>query len=812
MTTSPSLIEARPSGAQPKLTFKRYDDLVDVGIAGGPRDGLAIDAVVNMLPSLPNWPPQARHRYGARVQASARVILDWLTTHPGAGWQERWVTSGADGGVDWLDTLAVLNNPRGLRTVRADLVQGLSRLLLCRIFFSSYTFLASYRAFNLYSNVRQVFQPDMFAVIEERAGSLAGGDVRSSEALAAISKIVLHTGRDVDQLTADDLLTYRAYLYRGGRNDEAPGVHLAWSVLHGIADLGVHSTMREALRLGQRPTHELVDAHGIQGRNVREVLIRYLDERRPALDYSSFQNLIGDLVGLFWCDIERHHPGLDTLHLPDEVAESWKERLHVVSTKDGGTRPRKNRLAVLICVRALYRDLQEWSLQDPVWVQWSFPNPIRKRETVGQAKAKRRTTARIHQRVREQLSHLPALVDAAERHRTEHAGLLDATNATAIGAEFEHAGRRYRRIAPGKGQGRYPMPANKIEDVATGHVFDVGRAEHEGFWSWAVIETLRHTGVRVEELLEMTHLGLVSYKLPKTGEVLPMLQIVPSKSNEERLLLVSPELAGVLATAITRLRADNNGRVPLTRRYDRYQRETGPALPHLFQHRNGWNWMVPNPNTIQRWLTQTLGRAALIDASGTALHYTPHDFRRMFATEAVAGGLPIHIAAKLLGHKNLKTTQAYTAVFDEGLVRTYRTFLDRRRTLRPEAEYREPTQDEWDEFQKHFELRKLELGTCGRPYGTPCKHEHACIRCPSLRVDPRTRPRLVEIIANLRDRIDEARTNGWTGEVEGLRTSLNAAGAKLASLDRINTRPQDATNHIAALGIPEIRTQNTQAQ
>jgi hypothetical protein len=26
---------------------------------------------------------------------------------------------------------------------------------------------------------------------------------------------------------------------------------------------------------------------------------------------------------------------------------------------------------------------------------------------------------------------------------------------------------------------------------------------------------------------------------------------------------------------------------------------------------------------------------------------------------------------------------------------------------------------EWQEFQQHFELRKLELGTCGRPYGTP---------------------------------------------------------------------------------------------
>lgn len=90
------------------------------------------------------------------------------------------------------------------------------------------------------------------------------------------------------------------------------------------------------------------------------------------------------------------------------------------------------------------------------------------------------------------------------------------------------------------------------------------------------------------------------------------------------------------------------------------------------------------------------------------------------------GGLPVHIAARLLGHHNLATTQAYLAVFQDDLVRSYRAFIDQRRALRPTAKYREPTDEEWTEFQDHFQLRKLELGTCGRPYGTPCAHEHAC--------------------------------------------------------------------------------------
>jgi hypothetical protein len=43
----------------------------------------------------------------------------------------------------------------------------------------------------------------------------------------------------------------------------------------------------------------------------------------------------------------------------------------------------------------------------------------------------------------------------------------------------------------------------------------------------------------------------------------------------------------------------------------------------------------------------------------------------------------------------------------------------------PADEYRPPTDAEWTEFEDHFDKRKVELGTCGRPYGTPCQHEFA---------------------------------------------------------------------------------------
>lgn len=72
-----------------------------------------------------------------------------------------------------------------------------------------------------------------------------------------------------------------------------------------------------------------------------------------------------------------------------------------------------------------------------------------------------------------------------------------------------------------------------------------------------------------------------------------------------------------------------------------------------------------------------------------------------------------------------------------------------------------------------------------------------------LRVDPRQRRRLEEIIRNLGDRVEEARVNGWPGEVQELQTSLEAARNKLSSLDRLaRNRMRNRTS--VALGMPII--------
>ena len=761
----------------------------------GPIDRMPAGEVLDLVSRLP-LPARVWNGIPAMRLQGARRVLGWLESMPGEGWQDRWLAAGADHGLGWVDQLTV-GDPRSDKHKRDEVMRGLAALLLCRLVQPSYPFLAAYKAARLFSDVQTHISVEVFARVRAAASQRAMTVDQTRLALTILAKMVLHTGKDLDQLTVDDFFELRAWsVQEPGR--KTSGTNGAWDLLRDIGVLDANQPLRSTRRAGQRPTAELVDRYRISCQPIRAVLIRYLGQRRPGLDYSSFRQLVAALAGRFWADIEQHHPGIDTLDLPADVADAWKQRLLHVTKSDGQTRTRKGRLDILSRVRSFYLDIQEWALEDASWAAWAVPSPVRRDDLEGFTKLRRQITSEMHQRVRDRLPQLPLLVDAAERHRDDMASLLAKIRQAAVGDVVDHDGHSYRRLAH-RDEGPTVVLA---ENLTSGDTVELTHAEDDAFWAWAIIETLRHTGVRREELLEITHLALVSYRLPGTGEIVPLLQILPSKVHEERLLLVTPELASVLASIVCRVRSED-GKVPLVTRYDPHERTTGPKLPHLFQRRRAWRHEVISPQMLISLLNQTIQRAGLTDRADNPLRYTPHDFRRIFATDAVTGGLPVHIAAKLLGHHSLAATQSYLAVFQDELIRTYRAFLDKRRAVRPEAEYREPTEEEWREFQQHFELRKLELGTCGRPYATPCQHEFACLRCPSLRVDPRQRPRLVEIITNLASRIDEARINGWLGEVQGLQAGLEAARRKLASVDRAaRAKPAGPVD----LGMPVITT------
>lgn len=736
--------------------------------------------------ALPDYRIQSNHRRGLPL------LLDWLEEQPGQTWQDRWLASGADGAGErwaqgparWLErddmhspSRLELMTSSLLMAVGADIVRPSLRWLL-----------TGGKKRKLARNMIRSRDPAGF----EKLRLLCEHDPAitphaRSHILFRAAVIIAAKGGKLADITIGDVLEIldTELDLRGQTRSGSATFRILRET--GIFGAGV-PTLREIRSTGQRSVEDLVDRYPIACRPVRDLLVDYLKERQPAIDYVTLRGRTYQLARCFWLDLEQHHPGISSLRLPRDVAGAWKRRLQTRSTTTTSRAGEKAEIQVerlsyldtLAGVRAFYLDLAEWALEDPGrWGPWVAPCPITQ-EDLARRKFVRRRKARMDARTRDRLPVLPVLVRTADQWRKDSQALLAAGRQTPPGQQFTAGGQSLvRSVRP------HADPYNIwAHDPGTGEQRLLNREEDHAFWAWASIEVLRLTGVRVEELQELSHHSLVQYRLPTTGELVPLLQIAPSKTDTERLLVVSPELADVLSTVICRIR-DRNGAVPLVRARDRHELVWLPPTPLLFQRRLGTENHMISIGVVSTLLDEALGHTGLIDQSdGTPLHYTPHDFRRIFITDAVLNGLPPHIAQVIAGHKDITVTMGYKAVYPDEAIQSHLAFLARRRALRPSEEYRTPTDEEWQDFLGHFERRKVATGTCGRAFATPCIHEHACIRCPMLWPDPAQRDRLAEIRDNLTARIAEAQREGWLGEVGGLQLSLAGADDKLAQIDR----------------------------
>ncbi len=791
-------------------------------------------AVLARFPPRPvpeSWPETAADRFTvarrllaapfAFGDASARhwrklsmlKILDWLELHPGATWQQRWDSSGAGAGGpgDWRDQavadLRAAGRAGPLGTgLHPRLGAGMAQLIGGDVLRPGLAWLLTTPApARIADEMGRLRDPAGIAALRELRKQATVGNATFDPAVERIAVIMAAKGGLVADITPGDcieLLDCSRQAAGDGTSSRRTSPFF-YQLLHaaGAFPPAAPATVRMigAQFAGQQSAEQLIDRYGIACRPVRDLLADYLRERQPGIDYNSLVKLATALVPCFWKDLEAHHPGISSLHLAPAVAAAWKKRLRTrtIRTPGGGEQAvaRESADDNLMIIRAFYLDLAQWALDDPArWGPWAVPCPIRASD-IQYKKQKSRTKARMDARTRERLPVLPALAAAAGRARTDAAARLEAALAAGPGELFTAAGQRLRRAGTQK-----PTPRAWAEDPGTGARRDLTREEDSAFWAWAAIEVLRHTGVRVEELTELSHHSLVQYRLPSAGELVPLLSIAPSKKDAERLLVIGPELADALSAIITRVRGAS-GTVPLTPAYDPHERTWKPPMPLLFQRVVGLENRPISADGIRHLLTGALAASGITGTDGKPLTFWPHDFRRVFTTDAILNGMPPHIAQLILGHEDINTTMGYKAVYPEEAIRGHRAFIAQRRAARPSEEYRTPTDAEWDEFLGHFQRRRVALGDCGRAYSTPCIHEHSCIRCPLLRIDPAQRHRLEEIRDNLHARIAEAEREGWTGEAEGLKVSLAAATSKIAQADATAAR---RAQHVH-LGIPAYR-------
>jgi hypothetical protein len=741
---------------------------------------------------------------GYRRHGTAR-ILEWLASFPGESWQGRWVASGAEDlpKEEWLDLPMRWRRDTGRSLAphnRDSLQTGLLMLVCADVIRPSLPWMVRKASNRIVPVMEQCRDPDGYAALRTVISADPEG-VTAGQARLAVGRITTilacKTGLVRDITVGDylDLLDAMRETQTGGA-----GRILAYRLLHtlGYLEPDAPATGRAFLQAaGQRTIEELVDRYQVRCRPIRDLLVAYLRERQPALDYTTLAKLAADLVRLFWVDLERHHPGIDSLQLTPEVTAAWRQRLSLRSknvTGPDGQRskqlvPRANARSVMTEVRAFYLDIAQWALDEPHrWAQWALPCPIKETDC-NRAKEDKLVKARMDQRTRERLPVLPALAEAVNQHRLTSAALLETARRTPPGERFTFDGHTLHRLSTptaytGSIWTRDPNASTRL---------DVTKQEADAFWAWAFVEVLRHTGIRFEELRELSHHSITSYRLPSTGELVPLLQIAPSKTGAERLLLVGPELADVLSAIVTRIR-DTTGAVPLAPSYDVHEKTWNPPMPLLFQRAIAGERRPISDGSLREIFQPALIGSSIHGPDGQPLIFTPHDFRRILVTDTVMNGLPPHIAQIICGHRNISTTMGYKAIYPTEAIEAHRAFIARRRAARPSEEYHTPTDTEWDEFLAHFEKRKLSTGTCARAFATPCIHEHACIRCPMLRPDPAQHARFEEIHDNLLARIAEAEHQGRLGEIDGLNLSLAGVREKISQLKQ----QQRATD----LGIP----------
>ena len=742
------------------------------------------------------------------------AVLSWLQTHPGDSWQQRWQASAAEDRPDWRDTITAA--AAGRRRASAapgtqlpHLGPGLLVLMCADVIRPSLGWLLRFAPARrgLPAEMARTRDSAAFAALAELCTHGRVGLQTGQQALTRVAVILAAKGGPVAAVRVGDcmeLLQGAGELRAASGGEAHAHSPLFYQLLrsHGVLGEDAPAAIEMFSGRGQPSCEQLIDRYRIACRPVRDVLVDYLRERQPSVDFSTLQRFAYLLGKLFWADLEAHHPGIDSLKLPREVAAAWKQRVMTrtrTATSPAGeqvrlTSPRLDGRSVLSAVRAFYLDIAEWADDDPArWGPWAVRCPVSASD-VSHKKDRSRRKSRMDQRTRERLPVLPALVSWVEAERTRTAALLAAAERTQPGELFTTPGGETlrRAVMSTETTGRiWAEPAHG------GHRRDLTFEEHRGFWTWAMVQVLRHTGIRIEELTELTHHSLIQYRLPDTGELIPLLQIAPSKTDAERLLVISPELADVLSTIVARIRA-GQPQVPPVVSYDKNERVYNPPMPLLFQWRRRLENRAVSERALRSYLDHALTALGVKDTAGRPMRYTFHDFRRLFITDAILHGMPPHIAQLVAGHRDINTTMGYKAVYPNEVINGHRAFLARRRALRPSEEYRTPTDEEWAQFIGHFEHRKVSVGDCGRSYDTPCIHEHSCLRCPLLRPDPAARDRLVQIRDNLIARIAEAESHRWLGEAEGLNVSLAGARAKLAQMDQITARRSQTIQ----LGVP----------
>ena len=433
-------------------------------------------------------------------------VVDWLAGQPGHTWQDRWRASGADelGNADWwrpwLDRLQSGSQRYGSSVSVTSNLRVSLLLLICAdaIRPSLGWLLTPFAPHNLATDLARVRDPDGFAELSSRCRTSGAGSTMTRSALRRAATIVAAKGGLIGDITVGDCLQLE--LLQGGgmrRTNRGGGLY---GVLHSMGVFGADAppTLRAFATQGQLAPDQMLDRYGIECADVRQLLHDYLLERAPALDHTTLRGLAFTLGRLFWRDLELHHPGICSLNLAPQVAAAWKQRVLVKSTHTVDADAEEHRNASPALRRASparpgprllpgHRPVGDGRTRTLGTLGGAVSDPPR-----GPGTDEGDTPAQVpHRPADPRTPAPPALVARVHTQAQASAERLRAAQGAGPGEQFTYHDQVFHRAPSRSG----PTARTWSEDPATGARRDLTGEEDRAFWTWAAIETLRHTGI-----------------------------------------------------------------------------------------------------------------------------------------------------------------------------------------------------------------------------------------------------------------------------------------------------------------------------
>ncbi|MDQ6856555.1 MAG: tyrosine-type recombinase/integrase [Candidatus Dormibacteraeota bacterium] len=261
------------------------------------------------------------------------------------------------------------------------------------------------------------------------------------------------------------------------------------------------------------------------------------------------------------------------------------------------------------------------------------------------------------------------------------------------------------------------------------------------------ITVLRHTGLRIGELLDLELEDLVDYAANGTWLRVPL-----GKLNTERSVPVDD----IALEALNEWLAHRSGQ-----RARPHPRD-GHLADFIFVERG----RRLGTARIQRGLRDAVVGAGLDGPDGQPLRVIAHQLRHTWATELANAGMSIQALMTLLGHRSPEMTIRYARLASPTLKAAYDQAagkLARRIPVAPAGRPAAPDRVEW--LAAEMLKTRVAHGYCSRDLAAEaCPYANVCETCPNFVTTADFAPAVRAQLDDVRQLREDAEARGWTSE------------------------------------------------